>query len=345
MKLEIRRCPENPIVTPGKYAWRMSNSFNPAVIYENNKFYMYERAAGGLRPFYNYLGMLESDDGIQFKHSSDQPVLTPEMIGSKYGSVQDPRIVKIEEKYYITFAYRPYAWNSNPTGLGIPKSTQAEYPGFDGDESKNQTRSGIVVSNDLRNWKFHSWVNSMDLDDRNVILFPEKIHGKYAVLRRPSGFVTTNAQHETHPAIQISYSEDLSDWSEPEVVIKPELEWENNRIGGSTPPIKTEYGWLVLYHGVETQDISVRRVCYRMSAMMLDINDPTKVIARCPKYIMEPEAYYEKIGLYIPNVIFPTASPVVNGIVHIYYGCCDTSIGLATVSLNDLTEYVMQYEN
>ena len=345
MKLEIKRCPENPIVTPGKFAWRMSNSFNPAVIFENNKFYMYERAAGGLRPFHNYLGMLESEDGIHFIHSSDRPVLTPEMIGSKYGSVQDPRIVKIEDTYYITFAFRPYAWNSNPTGLGVPESSQAKHPGFDGDESKNQTRSGIAVSDDLKNWKFLSWVNSMDIDDRNVILFPEKLEGKYAVLRRPSGFVTTNAQHETHPAIQISYSEDLIHWSEPKVVIKPELEWENNRIGGSTPPIKTEQGWLVLYHGVETQDASVRRVCYRMSAMMLDLYDPTKVIARCPTFIMEPEAYYEKVGLYIPNVIFPTASPVVDGVVHIYYGCCDTSIGLATVPLRNLTDYVMQYGN
>ncbi|MFP4381655.1 MAG: glycosidase [Candidatus Sumerlaeia bacterium] len=343
MALEIKRCAENPIVWPGKYWWRMATVFNPAVMYDEGKFYMYERAAGQLRPFHCYIGLLESEDGVHFEHVSDEPVFTPEMAGCKYGSVQDPRIVRIEDKYYMTYAYRPYAWGSNPTGVGVPESYQMEYPGFSGKDEDNQTRSGIAVSKDRVHWQHLAWVTATDIDDRNVILFPEKIGGKFAALRRPSGFVSTGARHEAHPCIRISYSDDMQKWSEPEVVIRPEFKWEDNRVGGSTPPIRTEHGWLALYHAVENQDEKTRRVCYRMGAMMLDINDPTKVIARCPQFIMEPTEYYEKHGLYIPNVIFPTAAVVKDGVVHIYYGACDTAIGLATVGLDELVAHVMQY--
>ncbi len=344
MGIKVRRCSENPIVRAGLYDWRMCVTMNPAVIYDEGKFYMYERAAGGLRPFHCYIGMLESDDGIHFKHVKDEPVLTPEMCGCKYGSVQDPRVVKIDGTYYMTIAFRPFSWSSNPTGLGVPESYIGEYPDFGGDDKDNQSRSGIAVSKDRVNWEIFSWVNAKDIDDRNVILFPEKVNGKFAVLRRPSGFVSTQAQHEdAGPSVQISYSDDLKEWSEPEVVIEPKFKWEDNRIGGSTPPIKTEHGWLVTYHGVENAYPATRRVIYRMSAVMLDLAEPTKVLARCPEPILEPTEYYEKFGVYIPNVVFPTGAVVKDGLVWIYYGVCDTAIAMATVGLDELVEHVMSY--
>ncbi len=344
MGLKIKRCAENPIVWAGLYDWRMCVTLNPGVIYDEGRFFMYERTAGQLRPFHCYVGMLESEDGIHFRHVKDEPVLTPEMCGSKYGSVQDPRVVKIDGSYYMTFAFRPFSWSSNPTGLGVPESYIGEFPGFSGDDKDNQSRSGIAISTDRVSWRVHGWVNPKDIDDRNVILFPEKINGKYAVLRRPSGFVSTQAQHSgSAPSVQISYSDDMETWSEPQVVIHPKFKWEDNRIGGSTPPLRTEHGWLVFYHGVENVYPPTRRVIYRMSAMMLDLAEPTKVLARCPEPIMEPTEYYEKFGLYLPDVIFPTAAVVKDGLVYIYYGVCDTAIALATVGLDELVEYVMSY--
>ncbi len=338
------RHPENPIVQPGEPNWRRAVTMNPAVLQlEDGRFYMYERCAGALRPFICSIGLLESDDGIHFTQVGDQPLITPAMLGSEYGSVQDPRVVTIEGIHYLTVAYRPYSWHSTPTGVGVPESVQGEYPGFDGDESKNQTQSAVFKSNDGLDWEFISFVNSMEIDDRNVILFPEKINGDFAILRRPSEFVTTNAQHQQAPAIRLSYSKDLITWSKPEIVIEPIFEWESNRIGGSTPPIKTDAGWLVFYHGVENIDPNLRRVCYRMSAMLLDINDPQKVLARCPHPLLEPEAYYERVGCYIPNVVFPTAALNVDGILHVYYGCCDTTIGLAMVPLADVLTHVQQF--
>jgi predicted GH43/DUF377 family glycosyl hydrolase len=134
----------------------------------------------------------------------------------------------------------------------------------------------------------------------------------------------------------------LQTWTEPELVIKPEYAWEDNRIGGATPPIKTEQGWLVLYHGVENQNPAVRRVCYRLGALLLDLNDPTKVLARTSNFIMEPETYYERYGLYIPNVVFPTGNVIVDRVLYLYYGVCDTAIALATVPLDELVEHVLR---
>ena len=319
----------------------MSNVYNPAVIFDEGRFFMFERTAGSLRPHHCFVGLLESEDGVHFQHISDKPVLSSEMVGSAAGSVQDPRVVKIGDTYYMTFAFRRFTWNIYPTGLGVPEASQSQFPGFDPSTDKNQTRSGIAVSRDRLHWDFLGWATPEDIDDRDVILFPEKINGRYALLRRPIGFVDTDTKHsEEHPSIRISYSTDLKKWTEPKVVIQPAFKWEDNRIGGSTPPVKTDRGWLVLYHGVENTNPTTRRVVYRLGAMMLDIEDPQKVIARAPNFIMEPEEYYEKFGLFIPNVIFPTGNVVKDDLLWIYYGCCDTSIGMATVPLEELVDHI-----
>ena len=332
---------KNPIVVPGEQPWRMAAVFNPGVIYENGKFYMYERAAGGLRPFICTVGMLESDNGVDFKLSRPNPVFTPTMAGNENGSVQDPRIAKIDDTFYMTFAFRPYAWSSHPTGVGVPQSHQTEYPNITIDPRENQTRSGLAVSKNLYDWEFHSWVTEPDLDDRDVILFPERIGGKYYVLRRPLPYVDANHKGPMKGYIQLSESTDLKTWSKAEIIVEPQFDWENNRIGGSTPPIKTDEGWLILYHGVETRDASRKTVVYRLGALMLDLENPRKVIKRYPFPVMEPEEYYERFGLYIPNVIFPTANIVKDGLVYLYYGVCDTAIALATCPLKDLVDLVM----
>lgn len=356
MAIRFHRHPENPIVVPGLYDWRLATTFNPGVIYDDGRFYMYERAAGQLRPFHCYIGLLDSDDGVYFKHVSDKPVFTPEMAGSKYGSVQDPRVVKIDDTYYMTYAYRPYAWSSHPTGVGVPESHESEFPGvprapFDaksavtgnvaGGRPDNMTRSGIAISTDRIHWQHHCWPTAANLDDRDVILFPEKIDGRYALLRRPLQFVGPKYGVD-YPSIWICFSDDLQTWTEPQLLAKAEYPWEDNRIGGSAPPIRTDKGWLLLYHGVQTLNPSIKHVVYRLGAMMLDLHDPARVIARYPTFIMEPETYYERFGLYIPNVIFPTAAVVKDGLLHLYYGCCDTSISLATIELDALVAAVMR---
>lgn len=334
--VEFRRHPENPILTAGGPDWRRCVTFNPGVLFEDGKWYLYERAAGELRPFICQIGMLESEDGVNFVLSREEPVVTPVMMGSQYGSVQDPRVIKMEGRYWMTFAYRPYAWSSCPTGLGVPASCQTDFPGFSGDPRENQTRSGLCVSDNLYDWEFYSWVTEPEVDDRDVLLFPEKIQGRYWALRRPLPYVDSNHKGPMKGSIQISWSEDLRSWSKPEVLLEPQFWWESNRIGGSTPPIRTEKGWLVFHHGVETVRPDTKTVVYRLGAFLLDLGNPCQVVGRCSDYLMEPEAYYERFGTYIPNVVFPTAAVVKEGKVHLYYGACDTAICLATCPLEDI---------
>ena len=192
------------------------------------------------------------------------------------------------------------------------------------------------------NWSLLAWATPEDLDDRDVILFPEKIGGRYAMLRRPLQWVGPE-YGVTAPSMWLTFSEDLRTWEEKSVLLaKAEYPWEGGRIGGSTPPLRTEAGWLVLYHGVETLDASVKRVCYRLGALLLDLEDPARILARTKNPIMEPETYYERFGLYIPNVIFPTANVVKDGILYLYYGVCDTAIALATVPLDELIEHILR---
>ncbi len=334
----------------------MVATFNPGVLLDDDgRFYLYERAAGQLRPFHCSVGLLESHDGVHFTHVSDQPVFTPVMAGSQYGSVQDPRVVKIDGRYLMTYAFRPFAWSSHPTGVGVPDSHESDFPGVErapvdeGTGSGNVraarpddlTRSGIAVSEDRVQWRHLAWATGAEIDDRDVILYPEKIDGRFVLLRRPLQWVGPSYGTE-HPAVWICFSEDLHHWTAPELLFKSLFPWEGNRIGGSTPPLRTERGWLVLYHGVETVDPALRRVCYRMGGVLLDFDDPTRVLARTSIPLMEPETYYERFGLYIPNVIFPTGNVVKDGTLYLYYGVCDTAIALATAPLEAVVDAVLR---
>lgn len=343
------RDPHNPVVVPGGPTWRRAVTFNPAVFHDGRQYWMLERAAGSLRPFICQLGLQRSDDGVGWELAAPEPVFTPAMCGSPIGSVQDPRVTRLDGRWWMTFAFRPYAWSSHPTGVGVPDSYETAFPDLPppppsvgagstnvaGGRSDNLTRSGLAVSDDGRSWMFHSWITPSDMDDRNAILFPEKIRGRYAVLRRPL--------EAGRSCIWISYSGDLACWSEPELLARAAYSWENNRIGGACPPILTEHGWLVFYHGVETTDAAARAVTYRMGAMLLDPDDPRRILARSPEPLLAPESYYERVGLYIPNVVFPTACVARGDELLLYYGACDTCIGLARGSLRAVLGHLLRH--
>ncbi|MDR3284448.1 MAG: glycosidase [Treponema sp.] len=333
--MNLVRCSENPIVTPGLYPWRKSNVFNPAVIIDQGVFYMIERAAGGLRPFHCFFGLLKSADGVHFTHVKDTPVFTPADLGFPFGSIQDPRVVKIDGMFYLNYALRPSSYGYAPTGMGKPEEISYTYPGEHGNPESFMTRSGILQSADLINWKQVCYTTQADINDRDNILFPEKIDGKFVMLRRPEEWI--GPKYGTDKAgIWITSSEDLLSWSDPRLVAVSEQDWEYKKVGGSAPPIKTDKGWLTLYHGVDADNV------YRCGVMMLDLADPSKVIGRAKSCILEPQEYYEKFGLYIPNVVFPTGAVVKDTMVYIYYGVTDTAICLATVPLNSLIDFALE---
>ena len=333
--MTLKRCPLNPIVVPGVFDYRRVSVFNPGVIFDNGEFFMYERAAGSLRPFKTSIGLLKSNDGVHFTPALDKPVFTGDMLGFPDGSVEDARVVKIDGVFYMVYALQPYAFDCWPTGIAVPDYYPEHYPQWKENNTEPMiTRSGIAVSEDGVHYRQLCYTTPPEIDDRDNTLFPEKIGGKYALLRRPMQYV--GAEYGTElPGIWISFSDDLYVWSKPELLACAEVPgWEGLKIGAAATPLKTEKGWLLLYHGVDNLCV------YRVGAMLLDLNDPRKVIARTKMPIMEPEAYYEKHGLIINNTVFPTANLIHNGEIYIYYGCCDTCISLATVPLDEMLSHI-----
>jgi len=325
----LTRCPENPIVRPGKFPWRRATTYNPAAIFDDGTFYLLERASPSLRPHQCWIGLLKSDDGVHFEHVVDEPVFTPGQMGWPLGSVQDPRVVKIDGTFYMTYAVRPFSIHfGQPAGFRLENC----YEHYHGPED-NYTRSAIAVSRDLVHWEHLAFCTPEGVDDRDVILFPEKIGGRFALLRRPQ----TGPYAEGPPSIYVSYSDDLAEWSQPRRIASPQpgAKWEAGKIGGSCPPVRTEAGWLTAYHGVDAETV------YRVGMMLLDLNDPTRVLARTRIPVLEPHAEYEKLGLVIPNVVFPCGNVVHEGTYYLYYGCCDTCIAMASAPLDDLLEYVL----
>jgi len=325
----LTRHPNNPIITPGLHPWRMAAAYNPAAILHNGEVYLFERAASSLRPHRCCIGLLKSSDGVTFKHVIDKPVFTPEMAGLPGGSVQDPRVTRLGNTFYMVYAVRPYAVHFGQ----LPDfNMRTFYPAFSGREEDNWSRSGIAVSNDLITWTNHGFCTPEGWDDRDNMLFPRKIADRFAMMRRPQWGLFGDMPS----AIRLSFSPDLTNWSDPQVIMtaRSGVRWEMAKIGASTPPILTDKGWLLLYHGVDKETV------YRAGAALLDKENPCKVLARTVCPILEPLEPYERTGLFINNVVFPCGAVVKDRHLWIYYGCSDYTIALATVPMGELLEYL-----
>ena len=333
--MKLQRHTDNPILKPHpSNPWENLVVCNPGVIHHDGQFHMLYRAAGDDKDHVIHFGLATSRDGIHFERQSDQPILSPSTDGPDAGCIEDPRIVKLDGHFYITYAYRACKpgqyWLAADNSAYNPRDSSLP-PLF----GENMTASGLLLSDDLRTFRRLGRITRSDVDDRDVILFPEKIGGKYVMLHRPMQWAGPDFENK-YPAMWLCYSDDLLTWSESTLLAKGEFAWEN-KIGGSCPPIRTEHGWFVIYHAVDSKGI------YRVGVMMLDLEDPSKVIARTPEPIMEPEEDFEWNGLYPHGVVFPTANVVVDDLLYVYYGAADQRIGVATADFAALVEHVMNH--
>ena len=335
MKLE--KYAKNPILSPNGNEWEERCTLNPGVIYDekNQKFIMLYRAAGNDDKHIIRLGLAESSDGIHFKRVSDSPSFYSSRDDADGGCVEDPRITKIDNLYYITYAARAFApgkyWlpeaSFPPMFIGENDVYSSELPYY---ASKNITATFLAVTKDFKNYKRLGRITEADTDNRDVVLFPEKIDGKYVIVSRPK-FKDSGVKM---PSIWISFTDDLLQYEKPELLMTGETAWETQRIGAGTPPIRTEHGWFMLYHGVDDAGI------YRVGAVMMDLKNPCKIIARTKDFIMEPEFEYECQGIY-NGCVFPTGTVVKDGILYVYYGCADKYISLATIEFEKLCNYLL----
>lgn len=332
--MKLTKFEGNPILSPNPAnAWESLVTCNPAAWYENGKFYLLYRAAGNDEEHHIYIGLAESDDGFHFRRVQDKPILAPTPDNFDAGTVEDPRIVRFSNEYYMTYAFRPYSpgqyWKYDYDQVVAP-SHAPEAPKC---LSNNVGNSALAVSTDLRHFKKIGRLTEPSIDDRDVILFPEKIGGKYFMLHRPKESVG-KAYGTEYPAIWIKSSDDLMSWNVPSKLLIKGREWWEVKVGGSAPPLRTDEGWLMLYHGVDEDYV------YRVGACILDIDDPTRILYRTRDFILEPETSFEKQGLYKWGVVFPTGNCIIDGTLYVYYGASDQYCCVATAPVNELLRFI-----
>ncbi|MCE5184660.1 MAG: hypothetical protein LLF76_00850 [Planctomycetaceae bacterium] len=331
MKLE--RFKGNPIIRPNPAnAWESAVTTNPGVIYDDAKrqFIMLYRAAGHDSEHVIRFGLAVSLDGFSFTRVSDHPVFAPSQDGFDAGCVEDPRIVRMGEHYYITYASRPFAPGQYWLAAGFRHNgCPQEFPLY---LRGNRTTTGLTITRDFRTFIRAGAMTDVMHDDRDVILFPEKINGKYVMLHRPADWIGS-AYGTEHPAIWISKADDLMGFKNSELLMTARFDWEC-KIGGSAPPIRTKHGWFVLYHAVGPDKH------YRLGAVLLDLQDPGKVLHRAPDWLIQPEEDYELDGYY-QGCIFPCGNVVVRDTLYVYYGGADKYIGVATCPFTALVEHLL----
>jgi predicted GH43/DUF377 family glycosyl hydrolase len=336
--MNLLRYSGNPILSPNPaHPWEDLAVFNPAAWYDEaqKQVLLLYRAAESDPDYKCYFGLATSHDGYHFERASDRPVLSPSTEGFDGATIQDPRMIKIGDWFYVTYACRHYPFGQ----FWIPEVKQRyavpdcppEFPRY---LRRNATLTGLAMTRDFKTWIRAGWLTDPLLDDRDVILFPEKIAGKYAMIHRPLEWVGERYGTE-HACAWISMADDLMGFRESRLLIKNRNAWETDKLGVNTPPIKTPHGWLTIYHAVGPDKF------YRWGALLLDLDDPWKVLHRTPEWIYQPEADYEIEGYY-RGACFPCGAVVIDGTLFVYYGGADKFCALATCSFQELIGHLLQ---
>ncbi|MCL2425251.1 MAG: hypothetical protein FWD05_02825 [Oscillospiraceae bacterium] len=335
--MKLQKYEGNPIVSPNEAnEWESLVTTNPGAWYDEDtgEFILLYRVAGKDAEHRINIALATSKDGFNFERKSKQPLFPTYEGGWDCGAIEDPRIVKYGEYYFITYATVPYfpgRYWENTTGPRNSPDVSEDAPFI---LRHNQTRTGLAITKDFKTIYRPGSLTDSTVDDRDVILFPEKVNGKFVLLHRPMQWVGEQYGTE-HPAMWISYCDDLLEHKVPTMLAKAEYEWED-KIGGSTPPLKTEHGWFVIYHAVGQDKI------YRVGVMMLDLENPSRVTHRVPTPIMEPEHDYEMEGIY-KGICFPCGNVVKDDRLYVYYGGADQYVGVATCSFSEMIDYVLKF--
>ncbi len=305
-EMPVWRYSDNPIIQ--RNAIKSSNSiFNSAVIQYKDGYAGVFRCDSKAVSMDIYAGF--SEDGVNWR-INETPIQflgdEEEILKREYR--YDPRVCFLEDRYYIT-------WCNGYHGPTI----------------------GVGYTFDFKT--FYQLENAFLPFNRNGVLFPRKINGRYVMLSRPS-----DNGHTPFGDIFCSQSKDMEYWGHHRHVMSvykdDESAWQSTKIGPGPVPIETEEGWLLIYHGVIT---TCSGYVYRMGCALLDIDEPWKVKYRSKYYIMAPYEPYECVG-DVPNVVFPCAAlaDADTGRIALYYGCADTVTGLAFTTVDRLIQFTKE---
>ena len=315
----LTRSAHNPILKPGGNPWTAEAVFNPAVAVLGNRTHLIYRAVG--MDGVSRLGYASSPDGIVFDHilpypmyvarnphnlSADRRRYSPVMYpsGGSWGGCEDPRMVNIEGRVYVTFNMFE-DWKLRVAVIAMDEEDFLA-------ERFDKWEGPIILSHSDR--------------DKNWVLFPEKIRGRFAILHSIIG--------EDDNRVRVEYVDDLAELAQrkfkspdPQKIPDKTIAWHVHTRSAGPPPLKTEKGWLVFYHANDRENHK-----YKLGAMLLDINDPTKVLYRSASPVLCPDAPYENHGK--PGIVYAGGAVVRNGTLFVYYGGADKVVCVATAPLD-----------
>lgn len=313
----FKKAENNPIISPQPHKpWESRATFNSAAVYEDGKVHFVYRALGDTD--LSVLGYATSTDGIHIDERSDEPIYIPRepfetpgqhtfksfaehfVSGGGYGGVEDPRITKVDDRFYMTYvAYD----GANPPRVALTSISVEDF-----------------LDKKWNNWEKPKLISAPGMVNKNAVIFPEKIKGKYVVY------------HRIYPNILVDYVDDLSfenTYLQGHHFIPPRKKyWDSKKIGAGAPPIKTEDGWLFIYQSVGYQDPGK----YKIGAMLLDLENPSKVICRTSSPIVEPVEKYENDG-FKAGVVYPCGAVSMNDMLHVYYGGADSVVCAASADM------------
>ncbi|MGZ9583637.1 BtaManbiosPhlase [Paenibacillus marinisediminis] len=348
--MNIYRYEENPIITPADVKphrddFEVIGAFNAGVASYNGEVLLLLRVAERpisldpmivkapvYNPKTNELDIIELRTDDERYDFSDPRVIRNVAKSATFEyltSISYIRIARSKDGHNFTIDEKPFIFPSNELetfGIEDPRVTQIDdtYYIYFSAVSPVGVGESMVSTKDFVNTTHHGMI--FGPDNKDVLIFPEKANGKYYALHRPTMKSIGN------PEIWIAESDNLLYWGNHKHVIGlREGMWDSGRMGGGAVPFKTEKGWLELYHGATLE----HRYC--MGAVLFDLNDPSKVIARSEHPVLEPEADYEKNGFF-GDVVFSCGALVEGDIVKMYYGVADTSMACAELSVKEILD-------
>jgi predicted GH43/DUF377 family glycosyl hydrolase len=319
---------KNPVLTARVgLPWEAQGTFNPAAVYENGRVHLGYRAIGdsGL----SVVGYASSQDGIHFDERPNTPMYVPRAdfewsggtttdahtsfaSGGGYGGCEDPRLTHIDDAFYLTYvAY---------DGMNPPRVALSSIPEDD------------FYSQNWNKWSDPVIISKPGIVDKNACILPEKINGKYVIF------------HRIFPHILIDFVDSLAfdgtEYLKGEHKISPtDFGWDSRKVGAGPPPLKTDDGWLLIYHAVDDKNDSQ----YKMGAMLLDSSDPTKVLYRTRKPILAPTEWYENHG-FKAGVAYPCGAVIKDGTLLVYYGGADSYVCVASSPLDEFLYHLKHQE-
>ena len=318
------------ILEAGKRAFESEAVLNPAAYIDGDQVHLFYRAVRTGN--FSSIGYAVFDKG-ELSYRALEPVLKPERSWERHG-VEDPRLVRLEDRFQMFYV----AYDGHDVQIARAEAKMLPYFKKEGPVSPMITYGEIKKlckigdpNSYLCSYAEADLPSNQLLWDKDSFIFPERVGGKLVMV------------HRIHPNMQLLFFDsfeqlDKKYWLhylgdlESQTVLRRRFWFENGYIGGGAPPVRTEAGWLMIYHAVEQED---GKRTYRAGAALLDLENPLKVIGRLRQPLFGPEEKWERVGI-VPDVVFPTGAVIRGETLEVYYGAADTCIGMISFRLAEL---------